>query len=56
MAGYVKGSKAWYNFLRARLLIISSKLRSDNISQEERDRLYNEEIRIVMELDDATLI
>ena len=55
MAGYVKGSKAWYNFLRARLLIISSKLRSDNISQEERDRLYNEECRIVTELEGVVL-
>lgn len=55
MVGYVKGSKPWYNFLRARLIVISSKLDSNDISQEERERLYNEECRIVTELEGVVL-
>ena len=31
MGGYTKGTKAWYNFLRGRLMIISSKLQSPDI-------------------------
>lgn len=53
MTGYVKGSKAWYNFLRGRLLIISCKLRSPELTQEERDTLYGEQCRIMIELEDA---
>lgn len=53
MAGYVKGSKAWYNFLRGRLLAISCKLRSPELTQEERDTLYSEQCRIIFELEDA---
>ena len=53
MAVYVKGSKAWYNFLRGRLLSISCKLRSPELTQEERDTLYSEQCRIIFELEDA---
>ncbi len=53
MAGYVKGSKAWYNFLRGRLLAISCKLRSPELTQEERNALYSEQCRIMIELEDA---
>ena len=53
MAGYVKESKAWYNFLRGRLLAISCKLRSPELTQEERDALYSEQCRIIFELEDA---
>ena len=53
MAGYVKGSKALYNFLRGRLLAISCKLRSPELTQEERDALYSEQCRIIFELEDA---
>ena len=55
MGGYTKGTKAWYNFLRGRLMIISSKLQSPDINRAERTALYNEQNRIILELDSVNV-
>lgn len=50
MAGYVKDSKAYYKFLIAILLDISNKLKSEDVSYEERAKLYKEQSAIIDKL------
>ena len=52
MAGYIKGSRAWYDFVKARLVEISAKLQDSNIAESLREALYNEQCRLVVELDE----
>lgn len=47
MAGYVVGSQKWYDATRRRLFDISKKLRSSDVSQKEKNRLYNEQTKLI---------
>ena len=46
MAGYVKGSKEHHNILIWNLLDISEKLKSPEVSQEEKDELFIKQMKI----------
>lgn len=46
MAGYVAGSKNHYNILIWNLLDISEKLKSSDVSQEEKDKLFVKQMKI----------
>lgn len=50
MAGFVKGSKAHYRFLKARLLDVSDKLKSSDISQEVKDKLFVKQVELMEQL------
>ena len=51
MAGYVRGSQAWYDHSRKRIIEIGKKLQNPDINQETRDKLYDEQIHLALELD-----
>lgn len=46
MAGYVKGSKNHHQMLVWNLLDISEKLKSSDVSQEVKDKLFVEQMKI----------
>lgn len=50
MAGYVIGTKAWYNKVRERLTQISEMLKSPEVSQEKKDELYEEQIALILDV------
>ena len=52
MANYIIGSQAWFDYARRRVVDIGKKLADGNITVDERDRLYNEHTRLVIELFD----
>ena len=54
MAGYKIGSQAWYDASRKRLVQISKKLRSPETSQEDKNKLYHEQIDIIDSLVEHT--
>lgn len=51
MAGYVKGSKAHYEFLINLLIDISGELKSTDVSLEEKTKLYLKQVKIMEHLD-----
>ena len=51
MAGYVVGTQAWYDQTRGRLLQISKELMNPETNQEDRDRLYSEQVFLLEELE-----
>ena len=52
MAGYIVGTEAWAKAIKIRLLEISEMLKNPDTSREERDDLYEEEIRLILALYD----
>lgn len=50
MAGYVKGSQAWYDKSRRRLVEISKKLKSPETNRDDKKKLYNEQCCLIDEL------
>ena len=52
MAGYVVGTQEWYDATRRRLLEISKKLRSPDTDQEEKNRLFIEQIHLIDNLEE----
>lgn len=50
MAGYVIGTKAWYNKVRERLTQISEMLKSPDVSQEKKDELYEEQVALILDV------
>lgn len=51
MAGYVLGSKLWYEHAKDRLIEISEKLKSSDIKEDERERLYSEQYELMYQLE-----
>lgn len=52
MAGYVKGSKGWYESMRERLVFIGDLLKSPLTSKEEKEELHMEQVKLMLELFD----
>lgn len=52
MAGYVVGTQEWYDATRRRLLEISKKLRSPDTDQEEKNRLFKEQVHLIDNLEE----
>ena len=52
MAGYVVGTQEWYDATRRRLLEISKKLRSPDTDQEEKNRLFIEQVHLIDNLEE----
>lgn len=52
MAGYVVGTQEWYDTTRRRLLEISKKLRSPDTDQEEKNRLFKEQVHLIDNLEE----
>lgn len=47
MAGYVVGTQEWYDATRRRLVDVSMKLRSPDTNQEEKNRLFKEQLDLI---------
>lgn len=45
--------KIWYDRIKKDLIETSVKLRSSDISQEEREKLYKDQIDLIVELDNV---
>jgi hypothetical protein len=52
MAGYVKGSKAWLNFVTERILFIGDLLISPLTNEEEKRKLVTEQAALVLHMRD----
>lgn len=50
MAGYMKGSQAWYDESRRRLVEISKKLKSPETNRDDKEKLYDEQCCLIDEL------
>ena len=51
MAGYVRGSKAHYKFLIRVMLDISEKLKSSDVTQEEKGKLFIKQSEFMNQLE-----
>ena len=51
MAGYVIGSKAHYEFLKEKLIDVSTILASFNLNDEERKELYTKQVQFMDHLE-----
>jgi hypothetical protein len=47
MAGYRIGSQAWYDATRKRLIDISTELQKPEAFQDEKNRLYDEQVSLI---------
>lgn len=52
MAGYVKGSKAHYEFLKEKLIDISTFLAAFNLSEEERKDLFIKQTQFMNQMEE----
>lgn len=52
MAGYVIGSQAWYDATRQRIVDIGRKLRDPETPENKKQKLHDEQMRLVLELDE----
>lgn len=51
MAGYVKGSKAHYMFLKEKLIDISMLLAAFNLNDEEKKDLYIKQVEFMNQME-----
>ena len=51
MAGYVKGSKAHYEFLKEKLIDTSTILAAFNLNEEERKGLYIRQVEFMEQME-----
>ena len=49
MVGFVKGSKAYYMYLKEKLIDISTLLAAFNLSEEEKNDLYVKQVKFMAE-------
>ena len=52
MAGYIIGSQAYYEVAKKRLVEISKKLSSDKLTEDEKQKLYDEQNFLVVTIED----
>lgn len=53
MAGYIKGSKAWLDFVKERILFLGDLLVSPITNEEEKKKLLAEQTTLVLQLCDS---